>query len=257
LRLVVVALSAFVASGLTFYSGFGLGTLLLPVMAAFLPVSTAVAATAVVHLANNALKFGLLREHVDRGVAVRFGGPALVAAFGGAALLGAISRWREIGAYTIGSHRFEIEPAAVVIAVLLLVFGVSELLPNIARRGLDPKWLPVGGLATGFIGGISGLQGALRSAFLIRLGLSKEAFLASGVVIAVAVDIARIPVYVADGAFSTLGNGASAVVAGIAGAAAGSLLGNRLLHKVTIRGVQVAVGVMLIGVAVALGAGLL
>ena len=33
---------------------------------------------------------------------------------------------------------------------------------------------------SGFFGGLSGMQGALRSAFLARAGLSKEAFVASG-----------------------------------------------------------------------------
>ena len=47
-----VALAALFAAGLTLYSGFGLGTLLLPVFALFYPVEVAVAATAMVHGAN-------------------------------------------------------------------------------------------------------------------------------------------------------------------------------------------------------------
>jgi len=37
-------------------SGFGLGTLLLPVFALFFPLPVAIAATALVHLANNFFK---------------------------------------------------------------------------------------------------------------------------------------------------------------------------------------------------------
>ena len=45
--MVIVGLVAFVASALTFVSGFGLGTLLMPVFAVFMPVERAVALTGV------------------------------------------------------------------------------------------------------------------------------------------------------------------------------------------------------------------
>jgi uncharacterized membrane protein YfcA len=257
-RVVAIAVCALLASGLTFFSGFGLGTLLLPAMAAFLPVEVAVAATAIVHFVNNALKLGLLRRHVDRGIATRFGLPAILAAFGGAALLGVLGSLEPIGSYSIGAHRFVIEPVALVVAALIAVFGVGELRrPRTDARGIDPRWLPVGGAATGFVGGLSGLQGALRSAFLIRTGLPKEGYLATGGVIAVVVDMARLAVYGAQGSLEAIGAGNSLVIAGIAGAAVGTFAGNRLLRKVTIRQVQLVVGLMLLGVAVALGAGLL
>jgi len=48
---VFIALVAVVVAALTLFSGFGLGTVLMPAFALFFPVP--VAATAVVHLANN------------------------------------------------------------------------------------------------------------------------------------------------------------------------------------------------------------
>jgi uncharacterized protein len=53
----------------------------------------------------------------------------------------------------------------------------------------------VGGLIIGFFGGLSGNQGALRSAFLIRYKLSKEVFIATGVLIACFIDVTRLSVY--------------------------------------------------------------
>lgn len=81
----VVALCAFLAPGLTLYSGFGLGTLLLPMFAFFFPVEMAVGATALVHDANNIAMVG---RHADRDLVLRFGIPAIVAALAGAAMLG-------------------------------------------------------------------------------------------------------------------------------------------------------------------------
>ena len=49
---VVVCATALIVAALTLFSGFGLGTLLMPAFALFFPVTVAVAATAVVHLAN-------------------------------------------------------------------------------------------------------------------------------------------------------------------------------------------------------------
>jgi uncharacterized membrane protein YfcA len=59
-QLLLVAFTVIGGSILTFFSGFGLGTLMLPVMALFFPVDLAVIATAIVHLANNLFKFGLV-----------------------------------------------------------------------------------------------------------------------------------------------------------------------------------------------------
>ena len=73
LPLIVVAAVALGAALLTLFSGFGLGTLLLPVFALFLPVELAVAATALVHLANNLFKVALVGRHADRSVALAFG----------------------------------------------------------------------------------------------------------------------------------------------------------------------------------------
>ncbi len=83
----IVGITAFLAAGLTMYSGFGLGTLMLPVFALFFPVEVAVVATAMVHGANNVFKVSLLGRHADREVVVKFGLPAIVAAVFGALAL--------------------------------------------------------------------------------------------------------------------------------------------------------------------------
>src|SRR5262245_21273020 len=97
-----VALAALAASGLTLFSGFGLGTLLLPVFALFFPIAVAVAATAVVHVLNNLFKLVLLRRDVDLGIVARFGIPAAVAAFPGAWLLATLPA-RPIATWSLGA----------------------------------------------------------------------------------------------------------------------------------------------------------
>lgn len=83
----IICTVALLVSGLTLFSGFGLGTLLMPAFALFFPVEVAVAATAIVHLANKIFKVGLVGRNADFGVVWRFALPAAVAAMLGALLL--------------------------------------------------------------------------------------------------------------------------------------------------------------------------
>ena len=72
---IVICLASLAVSGLTLFSGFGLGTVLTPVMALFFPIETAVAVTAVVHFANNLFKFGLIARQADWPVVAKFSMP--------------------------------------------------------------------------------------------------------------------------------------------------------------------------------------
>ena len=87
LEIPLVIAVAFGASMLTFFSGFGLGTMLLPVFLLFFPIDLAIAMTAVVHFLNNIFKTGLIGGQAVRDVVLKFGIPALVFAFFGAKVL--------------------------------------------------------------------------------------------------------------------------------------------------------------------------
>lgn len=249
--------AALAASALTLFSGFGLGTLLMPVFALFFPLSSAVAMTAVVHLLNNLFKFALLGRHADWKIVVRFGVPAIAAAIVGAWVLELLSGMAPLHEYTLAGRAAAITPVKLVLAVLMAVFAVSDLYSSHNQRPLDRRLLPLGGAASGFLGGLSGHQGALRAAFLIRLGLSKEAYIATGVVIACLVDAGRMIVYLTG--FWRYGFGDRPALLGAAtlAAFAGAFAGSRLLSKVTVRFVQVLVAVMLLLIALLLGVGVI
>jgi uncharacterized protein len=120
--------------------------------------------------------------------------------------------------------------------------------------------LPVGGALSGFFGGLSGNQGALRSAFLIKAGLSKDAFVATGVVSAVIVDATRLLVYGASFMASHLAQSrevVAPVVVAVLCAFAGAVLGKRLLQKVTLRAVQRVVAGMMLLIGAGLATGLI
>ncbi|MFO0753266.1 MAG: sulfite exporter TauE/SafE family protein [Thermodesulfovibrionales bacterium] len=252
----VTGIVSFIASGLTLFSGFGLGTLLMPVFTFFFPVNVAVALTAIVHFLNNLFKLALLGRHADKAAVVRFGFPAVGAAFLGARTLVWLSGMEPLSRYSVGGLAFSIEPVKLVISFLMVFFALAEMVPGERKMSFDAKYLSLGGLLSGFFGGLTGHQGALRSAFLIRYGLSKEAFIATGVVIACLVDFTRLSVYGTHLASSGSGNYLLLATATFS-AFLGAFLGKRLLRKVTLRGVQMLVAVMLFVIALALGAGLI
>lgn len=253
----LIGAAALVASVITFFSGFGLGTALLPAFAAFLPTEIAIGMVAIVHLLNNVVKFVLLHRHVDRSVFFRFGIPALAAAPIGALLLRALAGTRPLADYSIGESTFDVTPVNVVVASLLILLGIQQLTPRLSRFTFAERYLVAGGAVSGLLGGLAGLQGALRSAFLMRTGLDRESFLATGVAVALVVDVARIVTYGAQGSLR-FGSGAlSLAVTGVVAATAGAMIGNRLLPAVSIDAIRVVVGVLLVAVSVALGAGLI
>lgn len=257
----VVCVTAFAVSGLTLFSGFGLGTVLMPAFALFFPVPTAIAATAVVHLANNLFKLWLVGRDADWGVVWRFSLPAALAAIAGASLLAWFAELPALARYTLGGAVREVSAVKAVIGALIVIFAALELSPRFAQIAFPPRFLPLGGLLSGFFGGLSGNQGALRSAFLLKAGLGKEAFVGTGTVSTAIVDSVRIVAYGfsfhaagADMLDSDLGG---LVAAATASAFAGAFLAARLLRKVTLRFVQLTVAGAMAVVGAGLASGLL
>lgn len=252
-----ICAAALIASGLTLFSGFGLGTVLMPVFSVFFPLDISVAMTAVVHFLNNLFKLALLGRSADKKVVLLFGGPAMLAAALGAALLLRLSDAAPLFVYELAGRQFQVLPVKAVIGALILLFSIGEALPAAAELSFDRKYLPLGGVLSGFVGGLSGLQGALRSAFLVKSGLPKEAFIATGAVIAALVDVTRITVYLPHFKASVLGEHWLVMALAVLSAFLGAFIGSRLVKKVTMRAVQLTVAVMLCAVAMGLGLGLI
>jgi uncharacterized membrane protein YfcA len=255
-----IGVVAFLASGLTLYSGFGLGTVLLPAFALFFPVPMAVAATGVVHLLNGLFKGGLLWRQADWGVVLRFGLPAVPAAVAGAWLMSRLGEGGVMFSWSLAGRDFGPTPAAVVIGAVMIVLGLLELQPWFQRLAAPPSAAPLGGLATGLLGGLTGQQGALRSMFLLRFGLDPARFIATGVMIAVLIDLSRLPVY-----GLTVGLAAGDIDArqgllvgwAVLCAFAGAWGAVRWLKKVTIGLVRSVVAAAMLAIGAALVAGLI
>ena len=257
----LIGAAATAVSALTLFSGFGLGTLLMPMFALFFPAPIAVASTAVVHAANNLFKLGLLWRHARRAVVISFGIPAIGAASIGAALLGVLAGQQPVLVWSIADVDAEVAPLELMLGLLIFGFAFLELAPDARVPSFSRRWLPVGGAISGFFGGLSGHQGAFRAAFLAPLGLTPAELAGTQTVLACLVDAARLAVYAIGFALApesmALDDVDWRLVAFASGCAfAGSVLGKRLLPAATVAGVRVLTGVLLLILGALLAAGL-
>jgi len=257
LEYIVICTVAFMAAILTFFSGFGLGTLLAPVFMLFFPVDLAIAMTGVVHFLNNIFKLFLVAGHANRSVLLRFGIPAVIAAFAGATVLINIPDQQALYEYTAGQKNYAVTPLELTIGILLFFFALLELIPYFRKLQFGSSKLVIGGLLSGFFGGLSGHQGALRSAFLIKAGLSKEAFIGTAVVVSSFVDFTRISVYLNRMIETDIVAQWPLLLSAVLSAITGALIGNKLLKKITLSFLHLFVGFMLMLIALALITGVL
>ena len=203
------------AGGIAALSGFGIGSLLTPLLAVQCGTKLAVAAVAIPHVAGTALRFWLLRKAIDRRVLWSFG---LTSAAGG--LLGALL------------HNYAAGRALTIVFACLLIFAGLLGLTGLAQRmrfSGPAAW--VAGALSGAFGGLVGNQGGIRSAAMLGLEVPRDAFVATATAIALMVDGARLPVYLWTQGSQIAGLW-PAIIALTVGVLAGTLVGARVLRKI-------------------------
>ncbi|MBW7934155.1 MAG: TSUP family transporter [Gemmatimonadaceae bacterium] len=227
--LLAVAVLAGVTASLT---GFGIGSLLTPLVALRTGMPVAVAAVAIPHAAATALRCWTLRTAIDAGVLRRFG---TVSAAG--ALLGALLQ------APLGAQRL-----TGVLGVLLLLTGAAAITGWNAQ--LHPRGaaaLALGALS-GLFGGLAGNQGGVRSAAMLSFSLEARAFVATATATGLLVDAARTPVYLSlhAGDVLLLWRPIGVMLLGVV---AGTLLGERVLRRLPTTAFRRAIGtvILLIG----------
>ena len=177
----ILAVTAAIAGGIAAITGFGVGSLLTLVLALQTGTKLAVAAIAIPHFVATTQRFWILRSHVDRRVLLGFG---IASAVGGIA--GALLHTRVSSA-----------ALSVVFGVLLVLAGLSELTGWMRRVEWDRRVAWVAGALSGALGGLVGNQGGIRSAAMLGFHVRQESFVATATAIALFVDGARLPVYLA------------------------------------------------------------
>ena len=197
-------------------TGFGIGSLLTPVLALQVDTRLAVAAVSIPHLIGTSLRFALMHGGVDRRVLWSFGITSAAGGLAGALLNSAATSTRWL---------------TVLFGVLLLFAAVSEM-TGLARRMRFRGWVAwVAGALSGMLGGLVGNQGGIRSAALIGFELRKELFVGTATAIALFVDGARVPIYLY-AQHDELSTHLTWILLAIAGVVAGTIVGSRALGHI-------------------------
>ncbi len=252
--LFLLIIVSFGASWLTFFCGFGLGTLLTPVFyLLFKDLPLAIAATAIVHFLNNVFKFLLMKRSVDWKIAVPFGLAAIPAAFLGAFLLSYLEDFT-LFTYTLSGQSFNVQIINLSFGLILIGFALIELIPSWSLA-FSKKRLWVGGVISGFFGGLSGHQGALRTAFLIKYNLTKEVFIGTGIVVALVIDVVRSSVYFYSFEFNLFADKWQLITLSLIAALVGAITGKFVLKKIKIQtlNITVSIAMLVFGITLALG----
>jgi uncharacterized protein len=177
--LVLLATVGIFAGSVAAVSGFGIGSLLTPVLAIQVGTKLAVAAVAIPHAIGTAQRFWLLRRHVDWRVVRSFG---ITSALGG--LAGAFLQTRTTS-----------RVLQVIFGVLLILAALTELTGWMRRVQWSRSAAWVAGVLSGVLGGLVGNQGGIRTAAMLGYDVPKESFVATATAIALFVDATRLPVY--------------------------------------------------------------
>ena len=130
MEIFIISLVAFLAALLTFFSGFGLGTILTPVMMIFFPVDVAIAFTGIVHFSNNIFKLFIVGQKADKKILIRFGIPAVFAAFLGSYVLINMDTDYVMYSYNLMGELQSISYVKFLISLLLMVFALIDLKNN-------------------------------------------------------------------------------------------------------------------------------
>ena len=239
LFMAVVFLVAVLAGGTAAVAGFGIGSLLTPLLALRYGMPLAVAAVALPHAIATALRAWRLRAAIDWTVVRGFG---IVSAAGG--LAGALL-YARLGGTTL----------TLILGLLLLATCLAGV------TGGTSRWRPRGpavqllGLGSGFFGGVAGNQGGLRAAALLAFGLSPAAYVATATMTGVFVDAARMPVYLWLTGGALIG-AAPAIAVATAGVVVGTLAGERVLLGLSPDRFRLLVSILigLLGVTLIVGA---
>lgn len=211
----LMAVVSVLAGAIASVSGFGIGSLLTPLLAVRVGTKLAVAAVSIPHVTATALRFWLLRQHVDRQLLWSFG---LMSAAGG--LAGALL------------HNYADSPALTLVFGGLLVFTGVMGLTGLSERLRFRGWIAwVAGAVSGLLGGLVGNQGGIRSAAMLGFDVPRHAFVATATAVGLIVDGARLPVYLATQGREIAGLWPIFVTA-TTGAVVGTIVGERFLRRI-------------------------
>lgn len=233
----MIAAASVLAGAIAAVSGFGIGSLLTPLLVLSIPLPTAqaVAVLAIPHTLATAIRFARLRHEVHRPTFREFGIASAIGGLAGATLQSQLTS----------------RVLTLLLSVLLLVGGCMELLRRRVPLPQTSAWRLSGGLLSGLFGGLVGNQGGIRSAALLGFQLKPRQLVATATASALLVDAARVPIYfLSSGAI--IANSVPLLLVIALGVTAGTFVGVPILGRIPESAYRRLVGGLLIALGISL-----
>ncbi|MBD3240508.1 MAG: TSUP family transporter [Chitinivibrionales bacterium] len=177
--IVSITLLTIVAGGVGTLTGFGTSTIMVPVLLLFLPLPQTLLLVGIVHWFGDIWKVVLFRSGLSWKLILAFGLAGIVASYLGARVVFAAPERllsRILGGFLLA----------------YVVFLFAKPAFKVPGRTLTAM---TGGALSGFLAGIFGVGGAVRSAFLTAFDLPKAVYLSTAGAIALFIDTTRIATY--------------------------------------------------------------
>ncbi len=229
LQIISIAILSFIANIIGTVSGFGVGTIMTPVLLLFLPFDQTILLVCILHWFHDIFKLGFFRAGIDWRLFVYFGVPTIVATFFGALLVS--------------------PQQSVVLTSLLGLFLILSvaMMYAVERFEIPSNWLTgtIGGLLSGFFAGVFGIRGAVRSVFLTAFDLRKATYIGTTGAISLLLDSTRLGVYVWDG-IRIPDALMWALLLFIPASFIGAFVGSRIVHKIPQEHFRAVVSVFLL-----------
>jgi len=233
----VILVASVLAGAVASVSGFGIGSLLTPVLMLSLgmPAASAVAVLAVPHALATAIRFVRLRRDVHGPTFREFGLASAAGGLAGAALQSQLTS----------------PVLTIVLSALLVLAGTTELLRRRVPLPQTSTWRLAGGVLSGVFGGLVGNQGGIRAAALLGFQLRPRQLVATATASALLVDAARVPIYFLT-AGPVIGRSRSLLLLIAAGVTVGTFVGVPILGRIPESAYRRLVGALLVVLGISL-----
>lgn len=229
--------ASILAGAIAAVSGFGIGSLLTPLLVLSIPMPTAqaVAVLAVPHVVATAIRFLRLRGDVHGPTFREFGVASAIGGLAGATLQSQLTS----------------PVLTVVLSALLVMAGTTELLRRRVPLPRTSAWRLAGGVLSGAFGGLVGNQGGIRAAALLGFQLGPRQLVATATASALLVDAARVPIYFLS-AGDVIARSVPLLLVMSAGVTLGTFVGVPLLGRIPEAAYRRLVGGLLIVLGISL-----
>ncbi|MDQ1252542.1 MAG: uncharacterized protein QG646_1663 [Euryarchaeota archaeon] len=182
-EIIYITLLTFLASIIGTLAGFGISTIMVPVLLLIFPLPQTLLLAGIVHWFNDVWKLILFREGIKWKLLLVFGIPGLVTSFVGSSL-------------TLRIPRDTLSKALGFFLIVYVIFIIFNRAFKLSQR---LSVAVCGGALTGFFAGIFGIGGEINAVALSAFNLEKSIYIATAGAISFVIDSTRIATYIMGG----------------------------------------------------------